>query len=269
MQEKSCRFQQAVIHYRVSGYGTPVVLLHGFGEDGHIWDGQIEKLEQNHHLIIPDLPGSGQSDLLEEDVASVEGYAQCVRYILDQENITHAVMIGHSMGGYITLAYHALYPDSLLAWGLFHSTAYADSEEKRGNRKKSIEFILRNGAGSFLQSSIPGLFADKELSNQMIRELVEKGEAFTSQALVQYYQAMINRPDRTQELRSSKVPVLFVLGIADQAVPFQQGLEQCHLPIRSFVHVLRNSAHMGMLEEKEQSVEILANFLQKQAMFNN
>lgn len=268
MQEKYIRFQDAHIHYRVSGYGTPVVLLHGFGEDGNIWNRQIEFLQDQYRLIIPDLPGSGRSDLIREEGAGMETYAACIRQILDEESIPHCVMIGHSMGGYIALAYHELYGDSLLSWGLFHSTAFADSEEKKQTRKKAIEFILQHGAEAFLQTSIPGLFYSQESSNQMIRELVLKGQQFEAEALVQYYEAMINRPDRTSQLKESRRPVLLVLGEYDQAVPFKQGLEQCHMPERASVHILRNSGHMGMLEETQRSNEILAYFLHYQGMFN-
>ena len=268
MQEKNIRFQEALIHYRVTGYGTPVVLLHGFGEDGQIWKRQIDFLQDQYHLIIPDLPGSGRSELIRKEGAGIETYAACIRQILDEENISHCVMIGHSMGGYIALAYHEHYGDSLLSWGLFHSTAFADSDEKIQNRKKAIDFILQQGSGAFLQTSIPGLFCNQETSNQMIRELVLQGQVFDAEALVQYYEAMMKRPDRTRQLKESRSPVLFVLGEYDQAVPFNQGLEQCHIPERSSVYILRNSGHMGMLEEPERSNEILAYFLHYQGMFN-
>lgn len=225
-------------------------------------------LQSNYHLIIPDLPGSGASELIREEGTDIETYADCIRHILDEENISTCVMIGHSMGGYITLSFCEQFSDRLLAWGLFHSTAYADTEEKKLTRKKAIEFILQHGSGAFLQTSIPGLFADQASSNQMISELVHKGQDFDKEALLQYYEAMIGRPDRTKQLTNSDCPVLIILGEYDQAVPVRQGLEQCHLPEKASVHILRNSGHMGMLEETEKSNEILAFFLHYQGMFN-
>ena len=84
---------------------------------------------------------------------------------------------------------------------------------------------------------------------------------FRSEALAQYYQAMIDRPDRTAVLKNAGCPVLFIIGEYDMAVPFQQGLQQSYLPARSHINILRNSAHMGMLEETKKVNEILVEFL--------
>lgn len=244
------------------------MLVHGFGEDGHIWDRQAAYLGDNYHLIIPDLPGSGLSELIREEGTGMEDYADCLQHILDVENISRCVMIGHSMGGYITLAFSDMYADKLMAWGLFHSTAFPDSDEKKETRRKAIGFILQHGAGAFLQTSIPGLFADPAGSNQMISELVEKGQQFLPEALVQYYEAMIRRPDRTEQLMKTDKPVLIILGEHDVAVPFRQGLDQSYMPEKASVHILRQSAHMGMLEETDKANGILAYFLHWQGLFN-
>src|SRR5579871_2701338 len=91
------------IFYRQEGKGIPVMLLHGFAEDGTIWNNQVEYLKQNARLIIPDLPGSGLSDQ-NENLLTIDDYADVVKVILDKENIPSCIIIGHSMGGYIALA---------------------------------------------------------------------------------------------------------------------------------------------------------------------
>ena len=241
------------------------MLLHGFGEDGGIWDNQIKYLKSQFHLIIPDLPGSGQSAMVsgKEDVAMTD-YADVVKAILDEEKITECIMLGHSLGGYITLAFAEKYPASLTAFGLVHSSAFADSDEKKIARRKSIEFIKNNGAYQFLKTSIPGLFWSPDgskPSDPLIAPLIEKGRNFTSEALIQYYQAMIARPDRTEVLKTFDGPILFIIGPHDIAAPFDQSLQQCYLPNISHVHILRNSAHMGMLEEPGKLNEPLLAFL--------
>jgi pimeloyl-ACP methyl ester carboxylesterase len=170
-------------------------------------------------------------------------------------------MIGHSMGGYITLAFAEKYGQMLSGIGLFHSSAFADDTAKKDTRRKAIGFIQENGSDAFLKTSIPGLFADTIKHNAAIAALVEKGKQFSPQALIQYYEAMINRPDRTEVLTSANFPVLFILGENDKAVPFDQGLKQSHLPNESHVTILRESAHMGMIEESEKSFKNLADFL--------
>ena len=121
------------IFYQVFGSGKPVVLIHGFGEDCKVWKNQIEFLIEKFHLIVPDLPGSGKSEMIDD--MSIEGMGEIIKTILDTEAPLNppqgGTLIGHSMGGYITLAFAEKYPEYLNGFGLFHSTAYADSNEKK------------------------------------------------------------------------------------------------------------------------------------------
>lgn len=261
MTGKKIVFRNSEIHYSVQGNGPALMLVHGFGEDGSIWEQQAELLKKTHLLIIPDLPGSGQSELLTAENTGLEDYAEVLKAILDNEKLPQCIMIGHSMGGYTSLAFAEKYPGLLQAFGLFHSSALPDDTEKVSARKKSIEFIQENGAAAFLKTAIPGLFYNQSNSAADINELLEKGRSFSKEALVQYYQAMFNRPNRTAVLRNAQKPVLFILGEHDKAVPFEAGLKQVHLPRLSMVAVLRNSAHMGMLEERALAEKILVEFL--------
>ena len=268
MSEKSVVYKQSRIFYRTMGSGKTVMFIHGFAEDGEIWSNQAEFLKDNFRLIIPDIPGSGRSELVED--AGIETYAEIIKLILDQEveNGSTArekvTIIGHSMGGYITLAFAERWGQSLNAFGLFHSSAFADDEEKKQVRSKAIEFINNNGAAEFLQTTIPGLFTKDfvEKNADQVKQLVTKGEQFSQAALVQYYRAMIARPDRTEVLRSFPKPILYIIGEHDNAIPLQSSLKQCYIPARSHVHILGQSAHMGMWEEKDKANQILKDFLQ-------
>lgn len=249
------------LSYRTIGKGKPVMLVHGFGEDAGIWDGTICALSDYFKLLVPQLPGTGGSDMLEGQVIGMEDYAKCLQEILKAEGIDKCVMIGHSMGGYITLAFAEKYGQMLQAFGLYHSSALADSEEKKEARLKGIAFIQQHGAAAFVKSTLPNLFAHIGIHRKEAAVLEENAKSFTAAALAQYYRAMIARPDRTNVLKNSRVPVLFILGEHDKAVPFEQGLQQTHLPQKSFVHILRNSGHLGMLEEPEKTYSILRLFL--------
>lgn len=251
------------IHYEVLGQGEPVVLLHGFGEDSSVWDSLIPGLEKNYKLIIPDLPGSGYSTFLKKDRVIMIDYAHCLKAILDKEKIKKCTVIGHSMGGYITMAFAEKYPTCLKAYGLFSSTAVADSAEKKETRNKAISFIKENGAEAFLKTAIPNQFADVKKSKKLIEQQLEKGKKFENKALVQYYRAMIARPDRTNVLKRSTVPVLFIFGENDNLIALEEGLKLTSLPQQAHVHVLKNSGHMGMLEEPKESIKILNKFLQE------
>jgi pimeloyl-ACP methyl ester carboxylesterase len=258
---KELLYQNKKIFYRTSGSGKPVILIHGFGEDGEVWKNQPGFLKNKYQLIIPDLPGSGQSELIDD--MSVEGMAEVIHAIIHEENIDACPVIGHSMGGYITLALVESYWNHVSAFGLFHSTAYADSEEKKLVRRKGIDFIKQNGAFEFLKTATPNLFSQKTKDDrpELISEMVAGSDNFSAPALVSYYEAMMQRPDRTEILKKATVPVLFIMGKYDNAIPLEDGLQQCHLPGKSYIYVLRNSGHMGMLEEKDKCNVILDKFL--------
>jgi pimeloyl-ACP methyl ester carboxylesterase len=153
--------------------------------------------------------------------ASIEDLAAAVKTLLDHLGIDKCIMIGHSMGGYITLAFAEKYPDRLTALGLFHSTAYPDSEEKKAIRRKSIEFIRKNGADLFIRQSTPGLFGQYTHQHhpQLIDAMIDRYINFPPDTLIAWYQAMITRPDRTAVLREFHGPVLFIIGEEDTSFP--------------------------------------------------
>ena len=268
MQANNIVYKDATIFYTVSGTGKTVVLIHGFGEDGSIWQQQVDFLKDHFCVIVPDLPGSGNSSFLND--ANINTYAEIVKEILDAEVQKSAIevndqitMIGHSMGGYITLAFAEKFPQYLNGFGLFHSSAFADEPEKIEGRLKAIEFIKTKGAYAFLKTTIPTLFTKQfsEKNPEKINTLLENGKKFTAETLIQYYNAMINRPDRTGILISCNKPVLFIIGEHDLAIPLKISLQQCYLPAISHVHILNESAHMGMCEEKENANNILLDFM--------
>ena len=260
--EKNLEFQKRKIFYRIIGEGPAVMLLHGLPFDGNLWERQLDSLS-GFKFIVPDLPGSGASAMVDD--MSMEGMTEVIKTILDSEQIGVVTLIGHSMGGYISLAFAEKYPERLKGMGLFHSTAFPDNEERKANRKKGIEFIEKNGAHEFLKTIIPNLFSPRSRDNlaNFIDELIGKTNNFSPQSLVSYYKAMMQRPDRTNVLKLLKVPMLFIAGKYDGAAPLNDLLRLCHLPEISYFHILAESGHLGMLEESEKSNSILNDYLIK------
>jgi pimeloyl-ACP methyl ester carboxylesterase len=259
--KKEIIYESKKISYQSTGNGRPVILIHGFGEDHRVWNGVVEHLEEKFMLITPDLPGSGQSEMIDD--GSIEGMAEVIHAILHEECIEACPVIGHSMGGYVTLALAEKYYNHVSAFGLFHSTAFADSDEKKAVRRKGIEFIQQHGAFEFIKTTTPNLFSEnskKQIANA-IQEFIALQHNFSPAALVYYYKAMMARPDRAHVLQNAAVPVLFIMGKYDTAVPIADVLKQCHLPEKSYIHILQNAAHIGMMEEKEMCNEILEKFL--------
>ena len=261
MKHKLLQLADSHVSYTVYGSGQPLVLVHGFGEDSSVWEHQISALSGLARLIVPELPGTGQSSLLKGENISMDDYADSIHAVLEEEKVTECIMIGHSMGGYITLAFAEKYPGMLKSFGLFHSSALADDEEKKKTRKKGIDFIKTHGTRAFLETSTPTLFHDPETSKYQIATILDRSNNLPPETLVQYYEAMMRRPDRTSILEHARVPVLFILGEHDKAVPFDSGMKQVSLPPVSRLHILRDSGHMGMLEETEKVNSILADLL--------
>lgn len=264
---KSVIYKEQPVYYHDEGKGDVVVLLHGFGETGDVWHQQAAILAAQFRVLIPDLPGSGRSAITED--MSMEGLADAVFHLLHHENISRCILIGHSMGGYIALAFAAMHTGYLRGLGLFHSTAYADSEDKKQVRQKGIGFIEEHGAHAFLKTSSPNLFSPltKEKQPELIDEFLESLSNFSPRALVLYYKAMMARTDHTQILREAAYPVLFVMGPYDQAVPMADSLRLCTLPGKSYIYTLASSGHMGMLEQPALSGKILLQFASEAALF--
>ncbi|HRO45480.1 alpha/beta hydrolase [Agriterribacter sp.] len=267
MHRKLLTYNNSRIYYETEGNGPPVMFVHGFGEDGRVWHYQRAFLKSHFHLIIPDLPGSGKSDLLsvpaERTASMIEMYADSMKQVLDRENIKQCTLIGHSMGGYVALAFAQHYPERLNALGLVHSTAFADNEDKKATRRKGIAFIQRYGAQEFLKQSIPNLFGSAFTLQhpEQIETLMKDAGNFTAAALVQYYGAMIKRPDRTETLKKLTIPVLFIIGEEDKSVSLEDSLKQCYLPAKAFINILPDTAHMGMWERKDQANDTVMKFL--------
>ena len=261
--DKTITYLSANIFYRITGQGHAVVLIHGFAEDGTIWNNQAAYLAKNFSLIIPDLPGSGKSTTAAGYPLSIDDHADCIKAILDAEKITSCSIIGHSMGGYISLAFAEKYRSMLKAFGLFHSTAFADTEEKKASRRKNIEFIRKFGSAAFTGQSIPNLFSEHSRKKipEIVEELISRYDNFNPNSLVCYLEAMIQRPDRVAVLQSFPGPVLFIAGEKDTAVPLEHTLKQSHIPGLSYIHILENAGHFGMLEASTYCNQVLNKFL--------
>lgn len=278
MMQKTCEWPGGVLQYKIYGKGVPVILLHGFGEDSSIWNKQAAVLQDHCQLIIPDLPGTGNStwtaatawvttapDLPKEKstLPSIDDLATSIYHLLQQEKIEQCFMLGHSMGGYITLAFAAHYASMLRGFGLIHSTAFADSEEKKKNRLRGIELMKDYGGFSFLKNTIPNLFGEhyKQNNANAVEQLIDAAANFSTASLQAYYYAMMNRPDRTDVLQDNLLPVLFVMGTEDIAAPLTDVLQQTHLPLISYIHILDGVGHMGMWESTERLNELLIAFI--------
>lgn len=251
-----------MLHTVDQGRGEVVVLLHGFCGSSKYWDKVIPALSQNYRVIALDMPGHGNSDNPDQWL-QIEDYAQFVMQLLDDKKIERATIFGHSMGGYITLAFAERYPDRLKSFGLIHSTPKPDDEQGKKGRDNSINQIQEEGMEAFIEGLIPKLFAQDRLSSLQheLEEAKRIGVQTTPTGAITALYAMKHRPDRTDVIKSSTLPILLIGGAKDQLIP----------PDKLFVHkatnitevLIEEAGHMSMYETPDQLIQELDNFLKK------
>lgn len=253
-------FKERKINYSSRGKGTAIVFLHGFCEDSSVWDDFISVFKSNKIIRI-DLPGFGSSEPIENP--SVELFADAVKSVLNHLEIRKCTLIGHSMGGYVSLAFAKKYASSLTGLGIFHSFPYADSEEKKNNRAKSIDFINKNSHYHYVKQLFPNLFPAAFLSsnNFLVNQMIHRASSFPQAGIIGGLELMMNRPDNSEVLREIKCPVLFIIGKDDEVVPFDKSMEQTALPDIAHIHVLDGVGHMGMFEATKETRKIIKQFV--------
>ncbi|NHE56945.1 alpha/beta fold hydrolase [Cyclobacterium plantarum] len=247
-----------------TGKGKPLVLLPGFGETKEMWQEFVPAISDACEIWCPDLPGIGESSALKQEF-SLQDAALVLADWLRLHGIENASLIGHSLGGYIALEMAAKTAAKPKALGFFHSTAFADSPEKRVNRDKTAEFIEKHGAPTFIQSFVAPLFAAKnrETCQAEIEALIRRGSQNSKESLIGYTMAMKNRADHMATLAQFKGNKLMICGEQDPAVPLEASLK--HQQAVTAFHQLPDCGHMGMFEKQVESQSIIKDFMQSLA----
>ncbi|MBX2965178.1 MAG: alpha/beta hydrolase [Cyclobacteriaceae bacterium] len=252
-----------MIHYTEKGKGFPVVLIHGFCETHEVWSELIPILADEYRVIALDLPGFGGSDALARPF-TLDDAAQAVVTFIQELNLATCIVLGHSLGGYVVLAMAERNPKLFAGFGLIHSTAFADSEERKISRGKVIEFVEEHGVKPFVQSFIPPLFFNQ--AHPAVAPTVVLAEKTPLKTLTGYTEAMRGRPDRTRVLCEYSNPILFLAGEKDSIIPVQSLEEQAGLAAKPTLVVLHNAAHMGMLENIPETAAAIRMFVQRVAV---
>ena len=252
------------LQYSSVGEGSPVVLLHGFCENRHMWQSFSHKLSKEYQVFSPDLPGFGESPLAEREL-SLEWVADKVNDWLNEINVANAVFIGHSLGGYVALAYAEKYPEKVMGLGLFHSTAFADDALKRESRDKTVAFVEKHGVARFIDSFVPALFYQKRLGElrETLQYVLEEGKKTPLNTVIAYTKAMRGREDRFAIWKNFNGHALFIGGTED----FRTPVADCerHIEEKDLVdgYLLRETVHMGMYERPGETIQMVQDFLKK------
>jgi len=258
---KTTKFKKGTVTFSDTGKGRVVVLLHGFLGSHQIWESTIQSLSKSFRVIAIDLPGHGNTDCFGY-VHTMELLAKSVKAVMDSLRLKKYVIIGHSMGGYAGLAFADMYPDNLKGLCLYNSSAYADSDEKKRDRTRSIKVVKANHK-IFTTEVIKNLFATKNfkyLKDEIA--FAQKIAAKTSkQSIIASLEGMKDRPHRDMILGLAHFPVMMVIGEHDNVLPAEQLLEQADLIKDKHILYLEHDGHMGFLESPRVSNNALKKFL--------
>ena len=249
------------LHYSEAGQGTPVVLLHGFPLSGAIWHEQQQQLSEQYRVIVPDLRGHGRSPA-PRGVYEMDLLARDVLTLLDELQIKQAIIMGHSMGGYVTLAAWKRAPERFRALGLIASQAGADTEEGRQNRHKLVEKVVANGVQVVAEAMLPKLFAANLPAEAPIIEPVRQLILNTPLAgIVGSLQGMAARPDSSALLPNINIPVLILAGDQDQIIPPDKAKATAAAMKTATLRIVENAGHMPMLEQPQATMTAIRTFL--------
>jgi len=250
------------IAYTELGSGNPVILLHGFCESKEMWEFFQKNLSANYRVLCPDLPGFGNSPLPEGEL-SIDTVAFSLCRWMKMLNIVDPVVIGHSLGGYVTLGLADQLGKAIKGIGLFHSTALADDEDKVGVRNKTITFLGKFGAEPFVNSFLPQLFPEnkQEEVKEIIDKLLQMARTIATETLIAYTEAMRDRTDRRDVLESFVGSKFFIAGEFDAAIPLENSRK--HSSWVTHYLELKETGHMGMFEKPNETLVYIDQFLRK------
>lgn len=238
--------------YTRRGQGTPLVLIHGYPLDHSIWDETAAILSGTFDLILPDLRGFGAS-ASPTDPYTLTDMASDLVELLDELDIPQAALAGHSMGGYVALAFFRAYPARVRGLGLVASQVLADKPETREGRYKTAENVAQNGVGVVAEAMTPKLTADASL-HSFIRALIEQQ---TPAGVIGALRAMAERPDSTDLFPQLNVPLALIHGDADGLIPIERAHEVQAMVPQAKLFALHDVGHLPMMESPQAVAEAL------------
>lgn len=255
---KQILFKNTNISYSDTGKGTAIVLLHGFLENKGMWDFYIPVLAKKNRVITIDLLGHGTTEC-QGYVHSMEDNADAVHAVVSELRIRKAVFVGHSMGGYVALAFAELYPETIKGLVLLNSTARADSEERKTNRDRAIVAVKQNYT-NFIRMSIGNLFSENN-RERLITEIEKvKSEALKTplQGIIASLEGMKIRKDREVMFHFAHYPIVLLLGKKDPVLNYKETLEQ--IQNTEVKLVTFQDGHMSHIENQDELLNVLLAF---------
>lgn len=262
MESKKLEVGNTELSFYDLGEGKSIILIHGFAGSKLYWEKVLPQLSLNNRVIAIDLPGHGESTMGLEKY-SIEDMAGLIKGLLDHLGLEKATMFGHSLGGYITLAFAELYPQYLKGFSLVHSTANQDSAEAKAARESNARKVVEEGMEAFMEGLSQKLFSpvNTEKNSHDIKNTIKIGISTHIKGVVSALLAMRDRPDRNEVLEQTDLPVLLIAGEQDQIIPPEKTFTVTKPNIEQTL--IKGAGHMSMYEQPEELVKIMNKFLAK------
>lgn len=242
------KLETSIIHYTINGKGKSIVLLHGFLEASFIWDGFVDLLSKSHQVVAIDLLGHGKTTV-SAPIFTMEAQAEMVHEVMKKENITQAHLVGHSMGGYIALAFLEKFPEMVQKITLLNSTSLADNEERKALRDRAMVAVQQN-KDLYVGMAVANLFAEdsRALFAHEIEWIKREAQKTSTDGIIACIKGMKIRKDRTFLLHQNLVPIEVILGEKDPVLPMESQEFLKEIP---FVKVYSfPDGHISWLENK-------------------
>nr|WP_315198042.1 alpha/beta hydrolase [uncultured Flavobacterium sp.] len=251
-------FKNTQISYTDTGKGTAVVLLHGFLENKTMWDLYVSELRKKNRIITIDLLGHGETESLGY-IQTMEENADVVHEVLSKLRIRKVILVGHSMGGYVALAFAELYPEKMKGLVLLNSTSKEDSPERKKNRDRAIKAVKKDYE-TFIRLSIANLFSEenREILIKEIEEVKIQALKTPLQGIVASLEGMKIRKDREILLHTTSYPKLLILGKKDPVLNYEENLEQIKSTDVELVTFL--DGHMSSIENRAELLTVFTDF---------
>lgn len=238
--------------YERVGKGTPLVLIHGHPLDHTIWEPILPLLENDFELIVPDLRGFGHSETVQSDYRLIDMAAD-IRALLDNLGIKQAAFGGHSMGGYVALAFWRVFPDRIRGLGLVASHIYADSPERKSSRYETASEINKHGV-TILADSFPAKLTANLLLRKRLQEIILRQSVY---GVAESLRAMAERDDSSDLVVNLNFPMVVIHGTHDVLVPIERARDAKLLAEGINLVEIVGAGHMPMMEEPLKTAEAL------------
>ncbi|NOQ92477.1 MAG: alpha/beta fold hydrolase [Flavobacteriaceae bacterium] len=253
------KYKSINLHYTIQGFGSAIVLLHGFLENISMWKDIIPHLAKKNKVISIDLFGHGDTENLGY-IHTMEEQAKMVKFVLNHLKLRKYTFVGHSMGGYIALAFAELFPENIKKLCLMNSSAQADDDEKKRNRDRAIRAV-KHSPKTFVKLAIPNLFSEANKTNfsKEIELVTQEALRTSPQGIIAAMEGMKIREDRTSILNSSDFPILMIISKLDPALAYQDLIDQTKntsVLIQEFP-----DGHMSHIENKNELINTLVEFV--------